>query len=144
MKRSLLTDPNIHPTSEVLKNALGESYIAFDELSTILINKFNLSLDWIYYKYNGCQDWFCKSTFKKKTIFWLSVWEQYFIVRFYFLENQLEGIAKLGTNENSFILEKEFGPAFKNGKTVPLVFKVYSNEQFADLLKIVEYKMTYK
>jgi len=141
MNRSLLTDPDIHPTPEVLKNALGESYTAFEELSTILSDKFNLSMDWIYYKYNGCYDWFCKPMFKKRGVFWLSVWERYFIIRFYFLESQLEGIAKLETNENSFVLEKEFGPAFKNGKTVPLVFKVYSSEQFTDLLKIIEYKI---
>ena len=144
MEKSLLSDPNVQPTSEVLKNALGESYIAFDELSTILINKFNLSLDWIYYKYNGCNDWYCKPMFKKRGVFWLSVWERYFLVRFYFLESQLEGIAELETSENCFMLEKEFGPAFKNGKTVPLVFKIYSSEQLSDLLKIVEYKMKLK
>jgi hypothetical protein len=56
MERSLLNDPNIQPTSKILKKALGENYIAFNELSTILTNEYGLTMDWIYYKYNGCKD----------------------------------------------------------------------------------------
>ncbi|MCL2039883.1 MAG: DUF3788 domain-containing protein [Bacteroidetes bacterium] len=130
--KPLLNEPEIEPTDEVLKPILKESYIAFEKLSEILTNKYSIIMDWKYYK--DSKAWLCKVAYKKKTIFWLSIWEGYFKISFFFLERHLEGITKLGTNENSFELAKEWG------KMIPLIFNIYTEEQFSDLLKIVEYK----
>lgn len=128
----LLNEPEIEPTNEVLKNTLKKNYIVFEKLSEILINRYSITMNWKYYK--DSKAWLCKVAYKKKTIFWLSVWEGYFQISFYFLERHLEGIAKLETNENSFKLAKEWG------KMIPLIFNIYAEYQFTDLLKIVEYK----
>ena len=139
-----LNDPKIQPTSEVLKNVLPDNYIVFEELLATLISEYNLTLEWKYYKDWHWTGWRCRIANKKKTILWLSVYDGHFRVIFYFLEQQLEGIAKLEINKNSFILEKEFGPTFKEGKTIPLIFEVHRFEQFTDILKIVEYKKALK
>jgi hypothetical protein len=119
--RPLLNKPEIQPTADVLKNVLKESYNAFEELSTILTNEYNFTMNWKYYK--DSKAWLCKVAYKKKkTIFWLSVWDGYFRTSFYFLESHLD----------NFTLKKEWG------KMVPIIFNVYSSEQFPDLLKMIE------
>ena len=134
--KPLLNEPEIQPTSNVLKNVLNESYNAFDELSAILTNDYSLTMDWKYYK--DSKAWLCKVAYKKKTIFWLSVWDGYFRTSFFFLERHLEGITKLAIDKNSFELAKEWG------NMIPLIFNIYSSNQFSDLLKIIEYKKNVK
>ena len=128
----ILSDPAIQPTPDVLQKALGESYIVFTDLSTILTSEHNLSMDWKYYR--DSKAWLCKVAAKKKTIFWLSAWDGFFKTSFFFLERHLEGLAKLETSEECYILEKEWG------KMIPLIFSITSSTQINDLLKIIVYK----
>ena len=133
METQLLREPEIFPSKEVLKNILGEVYTVLEELETTLTqNEFALTFDWHYY--NDGKSWLCKVSHKKKTVFWLSVWNGYFQTSFFFLERHLEGIAALAIEENSYTLEKMWG------KMIPLIFKIYKHEQIEDLLKMVEFK----
>jgi hypothetical protein len=133
METMLLTNPAIFPSNEVLKDALGKAAGAFEELETQLTNaEFALSFNWHYYK--DSKGWLCKVAHKKKTIFWLSVWNGFFKTSFFFLERHLEGIAALDTDENSFTMEKEWG------KMIPLIFNIDNKKQLADLIKIVKFK----
>jgi len=130
-EKNLLNNPEIFPTNEILKETIKKSYPVFEELSTILTEQ-GLTFDWKYY--NDSKAWLCKVSFKKKTVFWLSVWNGFFKTGFFFLERHLEGIAALELNENNFTIEKEWG------KMIPLLFDISKSEQLADLLKVVEFK----
>ena len=132
METQLLRSPEIFPSKEVLKDILGEVYNVLEELETTLTNEFALTFDWRYY--NDGKSWLCKVSHKKKTVFWLSVWNGFFKTSFFFLERHLEGIAALEIDENSFTLEKEWG------KMIPLIFNINNKKQFLDLLKMVEFK----
>jgi hypothetical protein len=133
MKEMLLREQGIYPSKEVLKEVLGEVYKVLEDLEIQLtLPEFTLSFDWTYYK--DSKAWLCKVAHKKKTIFWLSVWEGYFRTSFFFLERHLEGIAALEIDENSFTMEKEWG------KMIPLIFNINSKKQLPDLLKIIEFK----
>ncbi len=140
METPLLTDQEIPPTEEVLKNALGDSYVAFDALITIITNsEVGLVTEWRYYK-DG-KSWLCKVTFKKKTVFWLSVWDQYFKVGFYFMEKNCSDIENLDI-QNS--IKEDFKNSKNIGKLLPLVVNMHKKEQIPDVLKIVEYKKSLK
>jgi hypothetical protein len=133
MENMLLQDPEIFPSKEVLRYVLGKVYAIFEELETLLVqDEFALTFDWHYYK--DSKGWLCKVSFKKKTVFWLSIWEGFFKTSFFFLERHLEGIAALQLDENSCRLEKEWGKMF------PLIFNIHNNQQLSDLLKVIEYK----
>ena len=137
METQLLRDPEIFPSREVLKSTLGEVYDVLEALETQLIqNEITTNFDWTYYK--DAKSWLCKVCNKKKTVFWLSIWEGFFQTSFFFLERHLEGIAALQIKENSFIMAKEFG------KMLPLIFKINKHEQIEDLLKMIEFKMKSK
>ena len=133
METHLLRDPEIFPSMEVLRNALGKVYDVLEELQTQLTqDTYALTFDWHYY--NDGKSWLCKVSHKKKTVFWLSVWEGFVQTGFFFLERHLEGLAALNIDENGFTMEKPCG------KMLPLVFRIHQHEQIADLLKVVEFK----
>jgi len=133
METQLLKNPEIFPSKDVLRNALGNVYGVMEELENRLTQyEFALTFDWNYY--NDGKSWLCKVCHKKKTVFWLSIWEGFIQIGFFFLERHLEGIAALPIDDNSFKMEKQIGKMF------PLIFRIHKQEQIEDLLKMVEFK----
>jgi hypothetical protein len=140
METYLLREQQIYPTKEVLENVLGDSYLVFEELIKIITDaKYGLVLQWNYYK-DG-KAWLCKVCYKKKTIFWLSVWDKFFKTTFYFIEKTSSGIADLDIEEN---LKESFRSSKSFGKFMPLTINMNRKDQINDLLKIVEYKKSLK
>ena len=140
MEKPLLREQEIIPTEEVLKNVLGESYSAFEELiNTITTPEFGLIPEWNYYK-DG-KSWLCKVCYKKKTVFWLSAWDKFFKITFFFTEKHLEGIALLNIEEN---IKDDFGKVKPVGRLLPLLISINKTEQLSDALKIIEFKKRLK
>ena len=140
MERPLLQDPDITPVKEVLQNVLKESYPVFEEMMTIITDaKYGLVPEWNYYR-DG-KAWLCKVVYKKKTVFWLSVWDKYFRTSFYFTEKHLSGIAELEIEES---IMEDFRSRKPTGKLFPLVISLSRKEQIKDLLKIIEFKKSLK
>jgi hypothetical protein len=140
MEGQLLREKNILPTTEVLENVLGESYSAFNELMGIITNpEFGLVPQWNYY--NDGKAWLCKVSYKKKTVFWLSVWDGYFKIGFYFTEKNSSGVLKMDIEEK---IKEEFIQRESIGKLMPLAISVSNKEQIADVIKVIEYKKSLK
>jgi len=141
MEEILLRDSSIYPTKEVLENALGEDiYKVFNEFIEI-ITKTDLGLtpEWRYY--NDGKSWLCKVCYKKKTVFWLSIWKMYFKLGFYFTEKNCSGVTELNIDER---IKEEFSQSKNIGKLIPPVIKVNRIEQIDDAKKIIEYKKLLK
>ncbi|MCL2131931.1 MAG: DUF3788 domain-containing protein [Lentimicrobiaceae bacterium] len=133
METQLLREQEVYPSKDVLQNALGEVYNVLKTMEIQLTkDEFALTFDWHYYK--DSKAWLCKVSYKKKTVFWLSIWDGFFKTSFFFLERHLEGIAALNLDENSCTVEKEWG------KMLPFIFKINNIQQLPDLLKMVEFK----
>lgn len=136
MEKQLLNDQQIFPTEELIEKVLHQSYPAFVELmKSITSVDFGLNADWNYYK-DG-KSWLCKLSYKKKTIFWLSVWDRYFKVGFYFTEKNSLGIAELEIDQK---IKTDFSSSKHIGKLIPLEVNVSNINQINDILRIVEYK----
>jgi len=136
METMLLRDKQTIPDDKVLKTALGESYAAYAGLmKTVTADEFGLSPQWNYY--NDGKAWLCKVVFKKKTVFWVSVWEGYFKVAFYFTERNSDGIDGLDIAPE---IKLSFRSADHIGKLIPLAISVRSSDQLPDLLRIIAYK----
>ena len=138
METMLLKDPTISPTKDVLEDALGRSFKTYEDLmDTIAGKNYGLLPDWNYYK-DG-KAWLCKVQHKKKTVFWLSVWDKYFKLSFYFTVKTSKDINALAIDssiKNSFKANK---PA---GRLLPRVINVSKKGQLKDVLKIIEYKIS--
>jgi len=136
MNTPKLNDSERFPSSEDIKLYLKNSYPAYDLLIKVTTgNPYLLNTEWRYY--NDGKSWLCKVTHKKKTIFWLSVWEGFFKVGFYFTDKNREGIEAL---EISTQIKSEFNESNPLGKLIPLTVNIFREDQVDDILKIVEYK----
>ena len=140
MEIQLLREPEIFPTKEVLKELLGNVFDVLDALEMrITQSDFALTLDWHYY--NDGKNWLGKVCHKKKTVFWLSIWEGCFKTTFFFLERHLEGIAALDIAEQ---IKADFCSRKPVGKLLPMVITIDKPEQLSDLLKVIAFKKAAK
>lgn len=134
MEKLLLREKEVSPNNVVLFNLLGDVYNSYEELENTLKT---LDLVYIWNYYNDGKAWLCKVQFKKKTVFWLSIWEGGFKITFYFNEKNYKGIYELGLQES---IIQSFETAKPVGKSKPLIIEIRDNSQFQDLLKIINYK----
>ena len=140
METQLLREQHISPTKEVLKNALGDSYLVYEALIEIITDsKYGLVTVWNYYK-DG-KAWLCKISYKKKTVFWLSIWDKFLKIGFYFTEKNNLGVTELEIEEK---IKEDFSSSKSIGKLIPLVININKEEQINDVLKIIEYKKSLK
>lgn len=140
MEKPLLNDPDIYPDEGVLSNTLGHAYPVFNALMTKISGEpLVLVPTWRYYKDGHA--WLCKVIHKKKTVFWLSVWEGHLKITFYFTAKTGTGIADLDIDKG---LIQTFRKSKPIGKLIPLTIPVNRNDQIEDVLKIAAYKMSLK
>lgn len=136
----LLREAEIEPTEKVLENFLGKDVlIVYRELLKIVTNEFDLEHEWRFYK-DG-KAWLCKVVHKKKTIFWLSIWEKFIKTSFYFTEKTRSGIFDLPISGK---IKEKFDNVESVGKLVPLIFDIEQREQLNDFREIVKYKKSLK
>ena len=140
METRLLREKEVFPTEEVLKESLGMSYVVYEELIRLITDSnIGLTVEWRYY--NDGKTWLCKVCYKKKTVFWLSVWEQFFKIGFYFTEKSIPDIAELKIDEN---IKVDFSSSKSVGKLIPLTIIMTRKEQINDVLTLIEYKKKQK
>jgi len=140
METRLLREKEVFPTEEVLKESLGMSYVVYEELIRLITDSnIGLTVEWRYY--NDGKTWLCKVCYKKKTVFWLSVWEQFFKIGFYFTEKSIPDIAELKIDEN---IKVDFSSSKSIGKLIPLTIIMTRKEQIDDVLTLIEYKKRLK
>jgi hypothetical protein len=136
----LLRDPKVFPGPEVLKDSLKEAYPVYEELlASITGPEYGLAPEWRYH--NDGKAWLCKVAYKKKTIFWLSVWDEFFKVSFYFTKATSKGVADLTIRKS---IKDQLVSSKPAGKLIPLVVDVRKKEQLKDMLKLIGYKKSLK
>jgi len=136
METQLLRDINEAPEESVIKAALGRNYAVYSDFTKRIKGSLDISNEWNYYK-DG-KAWLSKNSYKKKTVFWLSVWEGFFRISFYFSAKTRGGVLTLALDDS---IKESFSSAKAVGKLIPLVVDVKSKEQFKDLIKIISYKI---
>ena len=140
METQLLRDKDIPPTTEILQEALGNSYFIFEELIDILKNNNNgLSEEWNYY--NDGKAWLCKIRHKNKTVFWLSIWDKYFKTSFFFTKKNYAGVLELNIDKK---IKKDLTHGKSIGRLIPLTISITNKNQLKDLLTIIDYKRSLK
>jgi len=131
----LLKDPSVLPDEKSVREALGEKiYPVYPELIK-KIDTLGFTHEWNYYK-DG-KAWLCKVVYKKKTVFWLSIWHQYVKVGFYFTEKYLEAVNQLDIDSG---IKRRFLENKPIGKLIPLIMDIKSVDQLEDLNKVALFK----
>ena len=137
----LLRDPEVFPSNEVLRGALGKSaYSALESFfETLASHEYGLIVEWRFY--NDGKMWLGKIEHKKKTALWLSVWSNCFKATFYFTQKHLEAITSLDISET---IKDEFSKAKHIGRLIPMIIEVSEKDQLKDLLTVVRFKKNLK
>lgn len=129
----LLREAEVEPTDKVLENALGkELFVTYKEAIGVLTNEFGLEPQWRFYK-DG-KAWLCKVVHKKKTILWLSLWEDCIKTGFYFTEKTGVGVLELDIDSK---IKEVFKVAKPIGKLIPLIIDINQHSQIEDLKAVV-------
>lgn len=136
----LLRKEEVTPTEKVLEEALGKDiFEVYLILMQIIESEFQLEIQWRFYK-DG-KEWLCKVIDKKKTIFWLSIWDRFIKISFYFTEKTRWGIYDLQINNQ---IKDKFKKVEAIGKLIPLILDIEKEEELADLAEIIKYKKNLK
>lgn len=133
----LLKDPRISPMTEILEAELGNEVF---ELYASLIKMItgpgiDLNPEWNYYK-DG-KAWLCKVSYRKKTVFWLSAWENHLKASFYFTEKTRWGVFELPLHDE---IKRDFNGAKPFGKLIPMTLRINNVGQLDDVREIIKYK----
>ncbi len=108
MEKPCLKDENEYPNNEVLSGYLGDVKNIWDSFLIFLKENYPLfSTEWRYY--NDGKNWLFKITKKKKTICWVSVFDNRFKTTFYFTPRVEELL-------RSSKLKQEYVDQFVDGK----------------------------
>ncbi len=137
--KQLLGDPGQIPGEalfrEIMNETLFQTYAGLQEI----ISGTGLSGEWRYY--NDGKAWLYKVTLKKKTVAWVSMWEESIKTSFYFTDKNRDGIMDLDIGEP---VKTAFSQAKPIGKLIPLTLDLKQKEDAEDFRKIARYKMSLK
>ena len=136
----ILKDPQQEPTETFLKNILGkELYAVYSELINSIENEFELTYEWRFYKDGNA--WLCKILHGKKTVFWLSIFENHIKTVFYFTEKTKSGLEKSGISKKIW---EDFQHTPATGKLLPLILYFDQKSTFNDFKAVTTYKNSLK
>ena len=144
--RQLLRSQDIEPTHEVLSDALGEAYVAYRSFVDLL-DKYDVHYEWRYY--SDGKAWLAKGIFKwtgkrggkkESTVFWLSIWSNYFKVTFYIHEKDRKDAVQLPIDDKVRQMIQDSKQMGKTLKYFPVVLNVASDACFSSLIELIEFK----
>jgi hypothetical protein len=134
--RPLLNDKDEFPGDDVLSKYLDKTKSLWDELTSVVSSDFpSASLEWKYYKDGG--SWLGKLVQKKKTVCWISVWDKFFKVSFYFTEKNDWDIRNLKIDQS---LKDAYSAHKPIGKLKPLIVEVKTKRTLNDVRELIRYK----
>lgn len=124
------------PDDKILLKVLDKSKVLWDEWVTTLSVDFpSASVEWNYYKDGGA--WLGKLVQKKKTVCWISVWDKFFKISFYFTEKNDKDIKNLKIDQR---LKDDYFSHTPVGKLKPLIVEVKTKKTLNDVRELIRYK----
>lgn len=133
-----LTDESVYPDQKVIRDALGNSYPGYEALLE-LFAAHGLSHEWRYYR-DG-KAWLCKVTLKKKTIVWVSMWDDHVKATIYVPEKYAERLEALALSAETKARLEGAGNA---GKSRACTFVIRSGEDITDFSLVMTLKTELK
>jgi hypothetical protein len=137
-QEQLLRDPDVYPADDVLAVALGNSYDAYTTFAQKLPD-FGIELEWRYY--NDGKSWLGKCVHKKKTVFWLSIWNGYFKTTMFFTEKTRGGVHELPISDE---IKAKLDNEKPVGRLIPLLLEINNASVLDDAYTLIKYKKSIK
>jgi len=136
MDKPLLNNKQEYPDDAVLGKYLGKSKTIWDAFVNHLSAEFAvMSLEWNFY--NDGKAWLCKLVHKKKTVCWISVWDQFFKTTFYFTGKYDKEIAALKIEQ---VYKENYKSSKSFGKLKPLTVEVKTKKSLDNIYELIRFK----
>lgn len=133
-----LRDIAVFPDKKVLSDVLGAAFEAYEALM-LLFEQHGMMAEWRYY--NDGKAWLCKVQLKKRTIVWMSAWQNSLQATIYVSSKFLDGLNSLPLSDRGKQVIQ--GSPFV-GKSKACTFIFGSLEKLTDFETLVEYKLRCK
>ena len=146
-EHQLLRDPNIEPTSEIIAAGLGVAYEPYSVFISELRNYGITLMDWRFY--NDGKAWLSKGEYKwttlrgankVKPIFWLSIWEGFFRISFFFSTSVQAELQDLPVSQKTKELIKNAKPMGKTMRFIPVIMDIKTTQQLGDVYNIAQFR----
>ena len=141
-----LRQPDIMPTSQVLAEVLGESFIAYETFQETL-PRLEMQHEWQWYKPHkawfgrGWHRWTTlRGTKKEKTLYWLYVYDGYFSVTVWFLDKNRLELLKADMSAKTKEMIKESSIFANKLKTFPVTIDILDSASLAEVYTLIECK----
>ena len=95
----LFRNPEQKPDDALFRNIPNKKVYEVMEMVYRSLSAANIDFDWRYYR-DG-KAWLGKATFKKKTVVWISVWDNFIKATFYFTEKTRPAVLGLDMPKKS-------------------------------------------
>lgn len=135
---SVFIDKTIIPNNQMFANTLGASYKLWEKIkSSLTINYGELNEDWKFY---GQQiGWTLKLLYKKRNLFFLTPYENYFQIAFLFGDKAVAIIEKSDLPQN-IIDELKYARKYAEGRRLRMAVKKPNDVKL--VLKLTEIKIS--
>jgi len=146
-EKQLLRDQIIEPTDEIIADGLGAAndvYVKFIEE----LKEYGITLmDWRFY--NDGKAWLSKGEYKwttprgankVKPIFWLSIWEGFFRISFFFSTSVKDELQNLPISQETKEIIENAKPMGKTMRFIPVVMDIKTDQQLSDVYAIAQFR----
>ncbi len=136
----LLSDKQTIPTDELIFSIIGKNKIQWMEIMNFVHKKYDDAIgEWRYY--NDGKQWLFKLVRKKKTVFWIGLFENTFRVTFWF-GNKAEPV--ITGSDLTESIKDEFISAKRYGVLRAITIKIDSIDDVENVKKLIELKVKLK
>lgn len=146
-KEQLLRDFNVAPTAEIISAGLGAASNTYTKFIAEL-GRIGISLmDWRFY--NDGKAWLTKGEHKwttprgankVKPIFWMSIWQGFFKISFFFSAETQDKLLALPISSEAKNIIKNSEPMGKTRKFLPITFELSEDKQLKDIYILAEFR----
>ena len=143
----LLRDVNVEPTDEIIANGLGTANNTYTKFIDGLEHHDISLMEWRYY--NDGKAWLSKGEYKwitargtnkVKPLFWLSIWEGFFKIAFFFSTEARAELLALPISKEAEEIIKNAEPMGKTMRFIPITFEISNEKQLEDVYVLVAFR----
>ena len=133
--KQLLRDPEQKPDEALFRSILTRTLFRVMEMIHRSLADAGIDLEWRYYKDGNA--WLGKATYRKKTVVWISLWENLVKTSFFFTEKTRPGVLELPLDPGIKTLFAEAKPI---GKLIPLTLDIKDTTSLPDFVTLINHK----
>ena len=145
-KNVRLTNPDEIPTEEILRQALGGSYAAYEAFQDEL-DRLDIEQEWQWYKPRKA--WYARGWHsyitprgirKEKTLYWLHMFEGCFCAAVWFLEKNRSELLRENISDKTKQIIRDAKAFSSKLATFPVVFEITDAELPVDIYTLINCK----